>query len=114
MNSEAPETPTPSNGTDQSVNVENAQNVNVPQLDWTAHPAIVWLVAFVTVGVLLGFGGISFLILTAPTAENGHNIINGVDPATKGAVIQTWNNLAVAAAAVWTTSSVVNRLKGQH
>lgn len=93
------------------VRVESAENVNIPA-DLAAHPAVIWLVAFVTVGVLLGFGWVTWAILSAPTAEAGRAVVNGVDPATKGAVIQTWNNLAVAAAAVWTTSSIVNRLKG--
>lgn len=93
------------------VNVDKAENVNVPG-DLSAHPAVIYLVAFVTCGVLLGFGWVTYAVLSAPVAEAGKNIVNGVDPATKGAVIQTWNNLAVAAAAVWTTSSIVNRLKG--
>lgn len=85
------------------VSVETAENVNVPA-DLAAHPAVIYLVAFVTVGVLGGFGWVTYAVLSATTES--------VDPATKGAVIQTWNNLAVAAAAVWTTSSIVNRLKG--
>lgn len=87
------------------VNVNSAENVNVPASDITAHPAIIYLVAFVTVGVLVGFGWVTFAVLNAEV---------GVDPATKGAVIQTWNNLAVAAAAVWTTSSIVQRIKGNR
>jgi hypothetical protein len=83
-------------------------------VDLFAHPAVIWLVAFVTIGVLGGFGWVTWAVLTAPSTEAGKVIVNGVDPATKGAIIQTWNNLAVAAAAVWTTSSVVNRLKGTH
>lgn len=93
------------------VHVDTAENVNVPA-DLSAHPAVIYLVAFVTVGVLFGFGWVTWAVLDAPTAADGKNVVNGVDPATKGAVIQTWNNLAVAAAAVWTTSSIVNRLKG--
>lgn len=94
------------------VNVDNAENVNVPG-DLAAHPAVIWLVALVTVGVLFGFGMVTWAVLDAPTATGPTGTASvGVDPATKGAVIQTWNNLAVAAAAVWTTSSVVNRLKG--
>ncbi len=95
-----------------SVSVETAETVNAAPADLAAHPAIIYLVAFVTVGVLLGFGWVTWAVLTAPTTEPGKIVVNGVDSATKGAVIQTWNNLAVAAAAVWTTSSIVNRLKG--
>lgn len=85
------------------INVDTVENVNVPGVDLSAHPGVIYLVAFVTIGVLLGFGAVTWSLLTAD---------RGVDPATKGAVIQTWNNLAVAAAAVWTSSSLVNRLKG--
>ena len=86
------------------VSVSTAENVNVETRDVFGHPAIIWLVAFVTVGVLIGFGVVTFFVLRSD--------IGGLDPATKGALVQTWNNLAVAAAAVWTTSSAVNRLKG--
>jgi len=99
--------------TDNSVTIDKAETVNVPG-DLSAHPAVIYLVAFVTVGVLAGFGWVTYAILSAPTAADGANVVNGIDPATKGAVIQTWNNLAVAAAAVWTTSSIVNRLKGNR
>jgi hypothetical protein len=94
---------------DQSVNIDKAETVNVPG-DLSAHPAVIYLVAFVTVGVLIGFGWVTFTILDSPTAARAGAA--GVDPATKGAVIQTWNNLAVAAAAVWTSSTLVGRLKG--
>lgn len=96
---------------DQSVNIDKAETVNVPG-DLSAHPAVIYLVAFVTVGVLLGFGWVTYAVLSAPTSVPSDASVIGIDPATKGAVIQTWNNLAVAAAAVWTTSSVVNRVKG--
>lgn len=99
--------------TSPNVQVDNAQNVNVPgPVD--AHPAVIYLVAFVTIGVLFGFGWISFMVLKSPTATDATTAIVGIDPATKGAIIQTWNNLAVAAVAVWTTSSVVNRIKGMR
>jgi hypothetical protein len=91
------------------VRVDNAENINVPG-DILAHPAVIWLVALVTVGVLGGFGWVTYAVLSADVATEATT--RGIDPATKGAVIQTWNNLAVAAAAVWTSSSVVNRLKG--
>lgn len=90
--------------TEPQVSVSTAETVNVQSHDLFAHPAIIWLVAFVTVGVLIGFGVVTFFVLRADVA--------GIDPATKGALIQTWNNLAVAAAAVWTTSRAVDRLKG--
>lgn len=98
------QTQTDAQASKPQVTVGTAENVNVP-LDPAAHPAVVWIVGFVTVGVLLGFGWVTFALLNGDT---------GVTAETKGAVIQTWNNLAVAAAAVWTTSSVVNRIKGQR
>jgi len=102
-----------SEDTPPQVTVEKAETVNVPgSLD--AHPAVIWIVMFVTCGVLLGFGWVTYAVLSAPATEPGKVVVNGVDPATKGAVIQTWNNLAVAAGAVWTTSSIVNRLKGNR
>lgn len=88
-----------------SVNVENVETVNVPA-DPTAHPATMWIIAFVTCGVLIGFGWVTFAILNSDVGE--------IDAATKGAVIQTWNNLAVGAAAVWTTSRVVEKLQGKR
>jgi len=90
---------------DNRVKIDNAETVNVPG-DLAAHPAVIWIVGFVTVGVLLGFGWVTYAVLDASA--------DAIDAATRGAVIQTWNNLAVAAAAVWTTSSVVNRLKGSR
>lgn len=87
------------------VNVEQAENVNVPA-DVTAHPATMWIVAFVTVGVLVGFGWVTFAVLNSDVAK--------IDAATKGALIQTWNNLAVAAVAVWTTSKAIDRLQGRR
>jgi len=96
----------------QEVNVDKAENVNIPG-DLSAHPAVIWIVCFVTVGVLIGFGCVTFAILNSPTATGTSGAASvGIDPATKGAVIQTWNNLAVAAAAVWTSSSVISKLKG--
>lgn len=115
--------PAPAGGGSPSVTIGTAESVNATSgaLDIAAHPAVIWLVAFVTVGVLLGFGWVTYAVLSAPSdlgpvvGPDGtpRRVVNGVDPATKGAVIQTWNNLAVAAAAVWTTSTLVARLKGQ-
>lgn len=95
----------PAEGTSTTtVQVDNAENVNTSApADLLAHPAVIWIVTFVTAGVLIGFGWVTFAILNSDA---------GVTPETKGAVIQTWNNLAVAAAAVWTSSSLIGRLKG--
>lgn len=104
------EASTPTSTTD--VSITSAENVNLPG-DMAAHPAVIYLVAFVTVGVLLGFGWVTWAVLSAPSTAEGKLIINGVDPATKGAVIQTWNNLAVAAAAVWTAGRLVDKVQGK-
>jgi hypothetical protein len=88
------------------VKVENAENVNVPA-DPVAHPGAMYLIAFVTCGVLIGFGWVTFAVLSGDAGK-------GIDAATKGSVIQTWNNLAVAAAAVWTTSRVVDKIQGKR
>lgn len=87
-----------------TVQVDNAENVNVPA-DVLSHPAVIWLVTLVTAGVLIGFGWVTYAVLNGNAGE-------GIDAATKGSIIQTWNNLAVAAAAVWTTSRAVERIKG--
>jgi hypothetical protein len=98
------DTPTPA-PTDNSVNIAAAETVNVPG-DMTAHPAVIYLVGFVTVGVLVGFAWVTYMILKSDVAN--------VDAATKGAVIQTWNNLAVAAAAVWTAGRLVDKVQGKR
>lgn len=91
--------------TDATVQVDNAENVNVPPRDFTSHPAVIYLISAVTAGVLVGFGVVTYAVLSGEAGA-------GIDAATKGSIIQTWNNLAVAAAAVWTTSRVVDRMKG--
>lgn len=85
-----------------TVNVENASSVNVPGAQGM-HPVYVWMVSIITIGVLCGFGYITYLVLAGEAGK-------GVDAATKGSVIQTWNNLAVAAAAVWTGTKLVEKI----
>lgn len=58
-----------------------------------------------SIGVLTAFVGISVYVLSdsASSAE------------TRGAIVQTWNNLAVAVGAFWfgsTMSSKIDRMKG--
>lgn len=88
------------------VKIETAETVNVPS-DPSAHPAAMWLIAFVTCGVLLGFGLVTWIVLSGDAGK-------GIEAATKGSIIQTWNNLAVGAAAVWTTSRVVDKIQGKR
>jgi hypothetical protein len=37
----------------------------------------------------------------------------GIDAATKGSIIQTWNNLAVAAATFWVGLSLAGKMTGK-
>jgi hypothetical protein len=91
--------------TPPTVQVDKATNVNVPAGNWAEHPALIYLVSIVTAGVLLGFSAVTYIVLSGDAGD-------GIDAATKGSIIQTWNNMAVAAVAVWTTSRVVERLRG--
>lgn len=91
---------------DPQVKIDNAETVNVPS-EPIAHPGAMYLIAFVTCGVLIGFGLVTYAVLSGDAGK-------GIDAATKGSVIQTWNNLAVAAAAVWTTSRVVDKIQGKR
>lgn len=60
----------------------------------------VGIIAAVTAGILLGFGFVSWHVLTdaASSAE------------TRGAIVATWNNLAVAAGAFWLGSSAGGKM----
>lgn len=89
--------------TPTTVNVESAGAVNVPGQNAGMHSAYVWLVTLITAGVLIGFGVVTYAVLSGEAGQ-------GIDAATKGSVIQTWNNLAVAAAAVWTGTKLVERI----
>lgn len=82
--------------------VENAETVNLPG-DPPAHPAYVWIVGAVTAAILGGFGWVTYAVLNGDAGT-------GIDAATKGSIIQTWNNLAVAAAAVWTGTKLIDRV----
>src|SRR4051812_46983696 len=83
------------------VNVERAETVNVPanggQLPYVKG------IAGVTFAVLAAFAAVTFWVLTA-----GRD--SGIDAATKGSVIQTWNNLAIAAATFWVGSSLAGKM----
>jgi hypothetical protein len=71
------------------------------------HIPYVAIIAAVTLVILIGFGAVTFWVLR----ETGM----GIDAATKGALIQTWNNLAVMAAGFWVGSSLGGKLQpGPH
>lgn len=84
------------------VQVDAAEIVNVGA-EPMVHAAYAWLVFAVTCGVLIGFGLVTYAVLSGEAGR-------GIDAATKGSVIQTWNNLTVGAVAVWTTSKIVDRV----
>lgn len=87
---------------DPQVQVDHAENVNVPsQGNFLPYSRIT---ASVTFGILTAFVAVTFWVLMRGTEENG------IDAATKGAIIQTWNNLAVAAATFWVGSSLAAKL----
>lgn len=83
-------------------NVENAETVNVAAPADTRIPHV-WVLASVTACVLLGFAAVTFWVLAG---EPGR----GIDAATKGALIQTWNNLALLAAGFWLGSSMAGKI----
>lgn len=83
------------------VNIETAETVNVP-----AHGGqlpYVRVITGVTFVILFAFAAVTWWVLTA--AEG-----SGIDAATKGSVIQTWNNLAIAAATFWVGSSLMGKM----
>lgn len=82
------ETPVPAPGTAETV------NINPP-----AGIPHVRILAGVTIAVLTGFGVVTLLVLAGAAG-------NGIDAATKGALIQTWATLAVASVSFWLGSSV--------
>jgi hypothetical protein len=83
------------------VKVEHAENVNVPAMG--GHLPYVRVITGVTFVILLAFALVTFWVLQAGPQS-------GVDAATKGSVIQTWNNLAIAAATFWVGSSLAGKM----
>jgi len=53
----------------------------------------------------------SVIILAGFTAVTGWVLIFSDDATTKGALIQTWNNLAIGVGAFWLGSSLGGKLK---
>jgi hypothetical protein len=83
------------------VAIETAERVNVPAQG--GHLPYVKVIAGVTFIVLGAFAAVTIYVLTADPAS-------GIDAATKGSVIQTWNNLAIAAATFWVGSSLAGKM----
>jgi hypothetical protein len=68
------------------ITVTKADQVNVGV--GGTHLPYVWVLAAVTGCILLGFAAVTFWVLAGEPGK-------GIDTATKGALIQTWNNLAL-------------------
>lgn len=85
-----------------AVQVENADTVNVaaPAVNSLPHFKAIIAVTFLILGA---FAAVTFYVLVAGEKA-------GIDAATKGAIIQTWNNLAIAAATFWVGSSLAGKM----
>lgn len=88
-----------------SVQVDNAQNVNVPGSGTgPVHLPYAKIIATVTAAILGGFALVTWWVVKADSASDP--ILIGL----KGSLIQTWNNLAVMAAGFWLASSLGGKL----
>jgi hypothetical protein len=83
------------------VAIESAETVNVPAQG--GHLPYVRVIAGVTFVILGAFAAVTWYVLAADPQS-------GIDAATKGSVIQTWNNLAIAAATFWVGSSLLGKM----
>lgn len=83
------------------VEVANVETVNVGT--GGDHLPYVWIIALVSGFILIGFAAVTWAVLDASRGS-------GIDAATKGAILQTWNNLAVAAATFWVGSSLAGKM----
>jgi hypothetical protein len=85
-----------------TIRTNSVETVNVtPAGD--QHLPYVWIIGSVTAIILIGFAAVTWAVLDA---EKG----SGIDAATKGAILQTWNNLAVMAAGFWVGSSLAGKM----
>lgn len=83
-----------------AVQVDHAENVNVPAPAGLPHARVIMVVTFAILGA---FAAVSFWVLNAGPET-------GIDAATKGSIIQTWNNLAIAAGTFWIGSSLAGKM----
>lgn len=72
--------------------------------DEPGHVPYAWVIATVTFIILAGFAVVTYVVLDSVRGS-------GIDAATKGAILQTWNNLAVMAAGFWVGSSLGGKQK---
>ena len=84
------------------VNIDRANTVNVPAQ--ANHLPYVRVITGVTFVILAAFAWVTWWVLAHGTEQNG------IDAATKGALIQTWNNMAIAAATFWVGSSLAGKM----
>lgn len=54
---------------------------------------------------------VTFFILIGFSAVTAYVLATGDDAAVNGSILQTWNNLAVAAGAFWLGSSLGGKMK---
>ena len=79
------------------VEVGHADNVNVPAVP--NHLPYVRIITAVTFTILVGFAAISYWV-----------IVKSKDATMIGSIVQTWNNLAIAAATFWVGSSLAGKM----
>lgn len=82
---------------------DETTSIDAPIETVPPHLPYAWILATVTGAILLGFAVVTHWVLVG---EIGH----GIDAATKGALIQTWNNLALLAAGFWLGSSLSGKM----
>jgi hypothetical protein len=90
---------------EQPIHVEKVERVDVTQ-GVDGHLPYHKIIAAVTAAILVGFGAVTWAVLSGEAGE-------GIDAATKGSIIQTWNNLAVAAATFWVGLSLAGKMTGK-
>ena len=90
--------------TPAAVTVENVERVDVGMT--AQHMPYAAYIAIFSAVLILCFAIVTWLVLKG-------EITNGVGPETKGALIQTWNNLALMAATFWVGSSLGGKMQAK-
>jgi hypothetical protein len=84
------------------VNIDKAETVNVPAAAG-GHLPYVRVIAAVSFIILIAFALVTWWVLSSKEGS-------GIDAATKGSIIQTWNNLGIMAATFWVGSSLAGKM----